>query len=272
MNPGPGGNDEKLGKRALLAVAVVAIVIGSFFFYRQQAPTPPAPAATPPARPAPVTPPPTPADNPPAEAPEAPALPSLDHSDAVATEQLVALFGKPDFGSMFHPDELIRHITATVDNLPRDKVAMRLRPLKTMDSQFVADGKEGEYTLGSDNYARYAPYIKLVETLDPDAAVKAYVALYPLFQQAYAELGNPEGYFNDRVVEVIDNLLAAPDLKGPIPLVRPSVMYKFADPGLESLSAGQKLLLRMGPDNAARVKAKLKAVRDLITASPPGGD
>jgi hypothetical protein len=49
-------------------------------------------------------------------------------------------------------------------------------------------------------------------------------------------------------------------------------MYKFADPGLESMSAGQKLLLRMGPDNAARVKAKLKAVRDLITASPPGGD
>lgn len=272
MNPGPGGNDEKLGKRALLAVAVVAIVIGSFFFYRQQVATPPAPAATPPARPAPATPPPAPADNPPAEAPAAPALPSLDHSDAVATEQLVALFGQSSFDSLFHPDELIRHITATVDNLPRDKVAMRLRPLKAMDSRFVADGQEGAYTLGPDNYARYAPYIKLVEALDPDAAVKAYVTLYPLFQQAYVELGNPAGYFNDRVVEVIDNLLAAPDLKGPIPLVRPSVMYKFADPGLESLSAGQKLLLRMGPDNAARVKAKLKAVRDLITASPPGGD
>lgn len=272
MNPGPGGNDEKLGKRALLAVAVVVIVIGSFFFYRQQVTTPPAPAASPPAKPAPATPPPAPADNPPAKAPEAPALPSLDHSDAVATEQLVALFGKSSFDSLFHPQQLIRHITATVDNLPRDKVAMQLRPLKTMDSQFVADGKEGEYTLGPGNYARYAPYIKLVEALDPDAAVKAYVALYPLFQQAYVELGNPDGYFNDRVVEVIDNLLATPDLKGPIPLVRPSVMYKFADPGLESMSAGQKLLLRMGPDNAARVKAKLKAIRDLITASPPGGD
>ena len=46
-------------------------------------------------------------------------------------------------------------------------------------------------------------------------------------------------------------------------------MYTFADPTLEALPAGQKLLLRMGPDNAAVVKAKLKELRAIVTAAPP---
>jgi len=46
-------------------------------------------------------------------------------------------------------------------------------------------------------------------------------------------------------------------------------MYTYADPGLESRSAGQKLLMRMGPDNAAVIKAKLTELRAAITAAPP---
>ena len=79
-------------------------------------------------------------------------------------------------------------------------------------------------------------------------------------------MGYPNGYFNDRLVEVIDNLLATPDPKGPIALVRPNVMYTYADPGLEGRSAGQKLLIRMGPENAKAVKAKLTELRAVITA------
>ena len=68
---------------------------------------------------------------------------------------------------------------------------------------------------------------------------------------------------------MIDNLLATPQPPAPIVLVRPNVMYTYADPGLESRSAGQKLLLRMGPDNAAVIKAKLKELRAAITAAAP---
>jgi hypothetical protein len=46
-------------------------------------------------------------------------------------------------------------------------------------------------------------------------------------------------------------------------------MYTFVDPALEARPAGQKLLIRMGPDNAAAIKAKLMELRALITASPP---
>jgi hypothetical protein len=94
--------------------------------------------------------------------------------------------------------------------------------------------------------------------------VAVYVRYFPLFQQAYQSLGYPNGYFNDRLVITIDNLLAAPDIITDIALVRPNVMYQFADPKLEDLSAGQKLLLRMGPANAAIIKAKLRELRGLV--------
>jgi len=82
-------------------------------------------------------------------------------------------------------------------------------------------------------------------------------------------LGYPSQYFNDRLVEVIDHLLAAPDLSGPIELARPSVMYVYTDPALEALSSVQKTLLRMGSQNAAVVKTKLREIRTAVAAKTP---
>ncbi len=45
-------------------------------------------------------------------------------------------------------------------------------------------------------------------------------------------------------------------------------MFTYADPALEALPAGQKLLIRMGPDNASAIKAKLTELRAAITAGP----
>jgi hypothetical protein len=88
-----------------------------------------------------------------------------------------------------------------------------------------------------------------------------YSSFYPLFQAAYVELGYPKGYFNDRLVAVIDHLLAAPTVDGPLRLTQPHIVYKFADPQLESASAGHKIMLRMGSQNALVVKAKLREIR-----------
>jgi hypothetical protein len=114
--------------------------------------------------------------------------------------------------------------------------------------------------------------MRIVEAVDAKQLVALYVRFYPLFQQAYRDLGYPKGYFNDRLVEVIDHLLAAPEVTGPLRLVQPKVMYKFADPELEALSAGQKILIRVGSENATQLKAKLRAIRgELVSqaANPP---
>ena len=116
-------------------------------------------------------------------------------------------------------------------------------------------------SISARNAERYAPYVALVEALDARACVELYVRFYPLFQKSYNELGDPRGYFNDRVVAAIDDMLAAPEPQEPIALARPKVLYEFADPALESLSAGRKILARVGTANAAKVKAKLREIR-----------
>jgi hypothetical protein len=103
-----------------------------------------------------------------------------------------------------------------------------------------------------------------LERTDPGIAVAGYRRLYPQLQKAYEDLGYPNGYLNDRVVDVIDHLLETPEAPGPLLLEQPKVLYRFADADLESRSAGQKLLLRMGVDHARVVKEKLRAVRALI--------
>ena len=122
--------------------------------------------------------------------------------------------------------------------------------------------------LNQKNFERYKPLVAAMSKLDMQQLSAVYVHFYPLFQQAYQNLGYPNGYFNDRLVEVIDAMLASPEPKGPIQLVRPNVMYTFADPALEARPAGQKLLIRMGPENAQAIKAKLTELRAAITAGP----
>ena len=123
-----------------------------------------------------------------------------------------------------------------------------------------------EVLLNSNNSARYAPYVRVFETLDARTLARRYFDSYPLFQRAYAELGFAGQRFHDRLIEAIDDLLEAPELTGAVKLVRPKVFYQFADPELESLSAGQKIMIRMGPQNAAKVKAKLRDIRRELSA------
>ena len=70
--------------------------------------------------------------------------------------------------------------------------------------------------------------------------VAAYVHFYPIFQEEYRALGYPYGAFNDRVIDAIDDLIVAPEVAGPVRLVQPRVLYEFADPELEALSARQE--------------------------------
>jgi hypothetical protein len=43
-------------------------------------------------------------------------------------------------------------------------------------------------------------------------------------------------------------------------------MFEFVDPNLAQLSAGQKILVRVGIDNELRLKAKLREIRKALVA------
>jgi hypothetical protein len=196
-------------------------------------------------------------------------LPELKDSDAPLRDALAQLVGVEAVGSYLRPEELVRNMVVTIDNLPRQKVAVQKRPTTPLAGTFEVNGDEVHATLESQNYERYKPLVALVAKLDMQKLAQVYFHFYPLFQQSYQNLGYPNGYFNDRLVQVIDMLLATPQPAGPIELVRPNVMYTYADPTLEARPAGQKLLMRMGPENAAAIKAKLTELRAIVTAAPP---
>ncbi len=256
----------------IVAIGVLLIAVGGaayYFWQRQPAPevavSAPAPAPAPqPAAPASTE----PRIEHPLEAASAPSplpLPALGESDAAVREALASIFGATTFDALFRPQELIRNVVATIDNLPRKNLALRVIPLKPVPGSFHVTGAGGPLVIGPDNAARYTPYVRAMEAVDSTRLVALYVRLYPLFQQAYADLGYPSRYFNDRLFEVIDHLLATPEAPDSIALVQPKVLYDYADPAFADLSAGQKILLRMGPENETKVKAKLREIKRALS-------
>jgi hypothetical protein len=204
-----------------------------------------------------------------AAAPGTAALPALNESDVPLIDELMNLLGREAVGRWLLTSDVVRRMVVTVDNLPRKTLPQRLAPLKAVPGAFGVTGQDGQRTIAAENAARYAPLVRMLESVDADKAVALYVRWYPLFQEAYREQGYPKGYFNDRLVEALDVMIAAPAPTGPIALVQPRVLYEFADPAQEALPAGQKIMLRIGAENAARVKAKLAQIRKLVATQPP---
>ena len=235
---------------------------------------PPAPAAPPPAPEA--SGPQNPVD---ALAPPDAALPALAESDARVTELLAELLGRDKLATFLQTDGFVRRVVATVDNLPRASAAARLWPVQPTPQRFLVDEAQGR--IASANAARYGALLSFAEAVPLERAVGLYTRLYPLFQQAYEELGYPGRYFNDRLVAVLDHLLQAPELeqapqvqlleiRGAMADPRPWVRYEFSDPALQSLSAGQKIMVRMGLANERRAKTVLAELRrQLATGAAP---
>lgn len=250
-------------------LAIVALAAAAaYLFYRKQS-----------AEPEPVPPPPLVRAPEPAASPQirfpipssAPvkALPELDDSDPAVLDALRGMWRVPLLQRLLHMKEFIRSAVATIDNLPRRKLTQRMLPVKPAEGAFVAAADGQAFAIDPDNAARYAIYVRLAAATDARQLVAIYVHFYPLFQLAYQDLGYPQGYFNDRLVEAIDDLLDAPDLKGPVALVRPKFFYEFADRDLEARSAGQRILMRIGDQNAAIVKTKLREIRAELTREGP---
>jgi Protein of unknown function (DUF3014) len=271
-------------------LAVVCVVAGGMYWWQQQppaVPAPPAPVAAAPA-PAAVAPsapaaPAEPAIRHPIEpeaaasapAPQPRPLPPADQADAYVADALADLLGRKAVLGFLSTDRFAARLVATVDNLDRPHAAARLWPVNPMPVRFVTSPTADGTLIGADNAKRYAPFVQFATSANTAQTVALYRRLYPLFQQAYEELGYPGKYFNDRVVQVIDHLLQTPEptgplkvrlteVKGPVASTTPWLRYEYEDPALEARSAGQKMLLRTGPANTRQLKAKLAELRALI--------
>lgn len=256
-------------------VVLVLVAIAAYFLVqraRQSGAAKPAPAAASTAAPAPASTAPaiahpiSQAATTPAPASTAP-LPALGDSDASVLQGLSALAPGADVGAWLVHQSIIPRIVATVDALPRQDLGHFILPVHPAKGSLQLQKANDQQVIGAANADRYAPYLKAMQAVDTQTLVDWYAHNYPLFQQAYRELGYPHGYFNDRLVAVIDHLLAAPEPAGPLAVVPYKEGYAYADASLQSLSVGQKTMIRLGPANEAAVKAKLRDLRSRLVGA-----
>ena len=205
-------------------------------------------------------------------------LPDLADSDPLATETLTGLFGESAVLQYFANENMVSRVVATIDALGSKQIPGAIQVVQGPGGEFMASvdqqpgvivrNDEGDpipqFVLDPANYKRYQVYVELLEALDAAQVVSQLRKHHPLFQEAYGQLGYPDGNFDDRLIEVIDELLATPEVTGPVRLVKPEAYYLYTEEDLESLPAGQKILLRMGSENAARVKSKLSEIRESL--------
>lgn len=202
-------------------------------------------------------------------------LPTLVESDPVVLESLGGLLGEPAVTEYVVSDNVISRVVATIDMLGGRQVSSVVQAVQGPEGGFevtVNDAPDPtirnevgdeipQFIIDPSNYARYTPYVEALEAVDTAELIAEYRSLYPLFQEAYQQMGYADRDFDARLAQIIDELLATPEVDGPVNLVKPEAVFLYADPRLESLSAGQKILIRMGSENANRVKSKLADIK-----------
>ncbi|HLS99756.1 MAG: DUF3014 domain-containing protein [Porticoccaceae bacterium] len=272
------------GKLPIIIGALVIIAAGAVWFATRPAEKPPAPVAIEEA-PAPAQ---TPDDPLITQAPDIPqrapepaasegetpapiALPNLADSDGFARELLQPLTESEDLARWLGTDSLVQKAVGVIDGLARGVVVKKILPLEPPEDDFKVSVEQGVPWLDSTNYSRYDHYVNALTSIPPDALASSFHILRPLLEQAYGELGGNAETLDNRIIAAIDRMLLTPDHNGPFALERESVHYQFADPSLEALPGVQKQLLRMGPDNRARLKNYLKELRVALLAQATDG-
>jgi len=254
---------------AAAAVVLAAAGIGGYYWYQHQgasAPSAPSEAQAPAPAPAVSTAEAGPEYQYPIDEANSDHTTTLEQSDEKILDALAQLKGwRAAFLRLLAPKDLVRHTVATVDALPREKLSLQVLPTRPVPGLLQVVGPDKAAVIATANAHRYEPYVQALTAVDTAELNKLYRHFYPLFQQAYRDLGYPKGYFNDRLVEVIDDMLEAPEPKGPIHVAAPRAMFHYSDADLEALPSGQKILVRVGPANEAAIKAKLREIRQAVT-------
>ncbi|MCL1121838.1 DUF3014 domain-containing protein [Shewanella seohaensis] len=191
-------------------------------------------------------------------------VPSLPESDAFVHQKALAIINNNVVGSSLVNQDLARQFVVFVDNLAQGDLARKVSPVKGPEKLFTVSEITSKVYLNPESYHRYDAYATVLASMDEASLMHTYKQLTPLFDEAFAELGYSNAKFNDRMLQAIKIMLAAPIIEEPIELSSISVNYRFVDPNLEALPSAQKLMIRMGPENTRKVKAALRKLENQL--------
>lgn len=259
--------------RWLVLLAVLAAAAFAWLQYRARVPpaeptetagpaeTPePGPPAAAPAQPAPAPNPPSPAParaEPPSPAP----LPSLADSDAAIREEAAGLSDAPAWSRALGTGDLLERFVLSVVQVSEGTSPRKpLASIAPSAPYRVRTDEDGRVTTDPASYARYDALAAAIAGLDAKACAALYRRYEPLLDRVLARLGEADTPLRDVLARAAADILATPRVVGEPELVFHVNHYRYADPGLETLSPVQKLVLRTGPANARRIRGKVREI------------
>jgi hypothetical protein len=271
--PPPGGSEGPrpgAGRSAVAWIAVpiaAAVGFGLMYYLRPKAAelaSSPPPAPTSSARAAEATAPvPVPSTAPPAER----VVPALGESDPFIRSLAAELFGSSDLDSwLARGDELVARGVGAALAVAEKRSARKFFDFLPFEGRFAVAGGKARGPIAPESFRRYDRFVAVFAALDAGAIGRFLAIVDPLVTQVLDETAFPGTLFSERLAVAVEHLLATPLPQGaPEVAVGEDGVYRFTDPALEALSAPQKQLLRLGPENGARVRASL---RELAAALP----
>lgn len=196
-----------------------------------------------------------------------PELPNLNSSDGFALERLREFDTGASLVPLLASEQLIRRFVVFADNVAQGNLPQLDFPLRRLNREMeVGTLDDNLFVMEPVSFRRFDLLINTLVAVDVDSAMRLYRLLAPLLREAYAELGYGERDFDQTLIQAIDTVLDAETVEGPYQLVKPSVMYLFAEQDIEDMSPVEKQLIRIGPDNAARLKARLAEYKRRLQA------
>ncbi|MCP4220288.1 MAG: DUF3014 domain-containing protein [bacterium] len=255
------------GSVVVAIVLLLPLIYYFFFMAEPEVPKPITPGAEPAKR------------SEPAKAPPREVLPpeieplkvELNESDNVLRELLKECSSAPGFPVWLADGDILRRFTGVVQNIAEGGSPAPLLQFMMPKKKFKVRLKGDQKYLDAASYKRYDGITGVFISLDTKRLVEIYRRLDPLIREAYGELGVSEGgeKFEQRLMQAFEMVLQTPVPPGAILLEEKVKGYNFSDSALEGLPDIQKHLLRMGPENVARIKAKIREFKEALTQAPP---
>lgn len=185
-------------------------------------------------------------------------LPPLDSSDAFVREAAALLSSRAELARWLADDGLVRRFVAVVANVAEGASPATHLPFLRPAGAFQASSARGVAMVEPASYRRYDLATAVFTSLDTEGCVRLRRELAPLLDAAWSEIGEPGRSFDDVLGAAIDRLVSVPVPASPAVVVADGALWQYADPDLAGRSAAEKHLLRMGPENARAVQAKLR--------------
>lgn len=191
----------------------------------------------------------------------------LDTSDAAVKTELLKLSDYGELARLLVNNDLLQRFVIMTNNLADDELPANHQVLKAPEQSFRTFQQAEKEWIDPASYKRYTPYVDVLESLDPQSLELLYEEYKPAINKIFAEISSPGQDFDETLLDAIDLLLDTPEVPVPVEVYTNSVMFKFKDERLEALAAPQKQLLRTGPENMRRIKAKLRELKTAISAA-----